>query len=82
MFIGSKCIIIIQPHLSIILCYIHMFMYINKELKTLNTKGPRIKHVCRSAESVLGQTLATFGNILDKTEDVNNESKLYFNHTY
>ncbi|XP_025421628.1 histone-lysine N-methyltransferase trithorax isoform X2 [Sipha flava] len=34
------------------------------------TKGPRIKHVCRSAKSVLGKTPATFGNVDDKTEDL------------
>lgn len=56
-----------------------MFLYFNKDLKTLNTKGPRIKHVCRTAESVLGQTLATFGNV-DETEDIDNDqSKLHFN---
>lgn len=49
-----------------------MFWYLNKELKTFNTKGPRIKHVCRTAESVLGQTLATFENV-DKSEDVDND---------
>ncbi|CAH1713183.1 unnamed protein product [Aphis gossypii] len=41
-----------------------------KEYKYFNTKGPRIKHVCRTAESVLGQTLATFGNVLENSLDV------------
>lgn len=50
-----------------------MFSNFNKEFKSFNTKGPRIKHVCRSAESVLGQAPATFENILEKTE--NNLSK-------
>lgn len=31
----------------------------------LNIKGPRVKHVCRSASIVLGQTLATFQNNID-----------------
>lgn len=48
---------------------------LNKESKSLNTKGPRVKHVCRSAESVLGQTPATFGSILEKTEDDDNLCK-------
>jgi len=43
---------------------------LNIESKLLNTKGPRIKHVCRTAESVLRQTPATFGIVLEKTEDV------------
>lgn len=49
-----------------------MCFILNKESKSLNTKGPRVKHVCRSAESVLGQTPATFGSILEKTEDDDN----------
>lgn len=29
-------------------------------LQKLNLKGPRVKHVCRSASVVLGQPIATF----------------------
>lgn len=33
-------------------------------LHKINIKGPRVKHVCRSASLVLGQPLATFtGNL-------------------
>jgi hypothetical protein len=53
-------------------------LYFNEELKSVNSKGPRIKHVCRSAKSVLGKTPATFGNVDDKTEDLDDIlSKLF-----
>lgn len=51
--------------------------YINIELKTLNTKGPRIKHVCRNADFVMGQIPATFEND-DKTEVVYDNKSKYF----
>ncbi|XP_025209223.1 histone-lysine N-methyltransferase trithorax isoform X1 [Melanaphis sacchari] len=40
-----------------------------KECKYFNKKGPRVKHVCRTAESVLGQTIATFGNVFENSLD-------------
>jgi len=56
-----------------------LFLYFNKECKYFNTKGPRIKHVCRTAESVLGQTLATFGNVLENSLDVDGNQYMYLN---
>lgn len=56
-----------------------LFLYFNKEYKYFNTKGPRIKHVCRTAESVLGQTLATFGNVLENSLDVDGNQSIYLN---
>lgn len=38
-----------------------------KRLHKINIRGPRVKHVCRSASLVLGQPLATFtGNFSHK----------------
>jgi len=44
-------------------------------LKPLITKGPRVKHVCRSADSVFGHTPATFGSVLENAEDDDDLSK-------
>jgi len=35
--------------------------------------------VCRTAESVLGQTLATFGNVLENSLDVDGNLYMYLN---
>lgn len=56
-----------------------LFLYFYKECKYFNTKGPRIKHVCRTAETVMGQTLATFGNVLGNSLDADGNQYMYLN---
>lgn len=56
-------------------CYKINFIFI--EFKTVNLKGPRVKHVCRTAESALRQIPATFESIIEKTDDVDSQSKYY-----
>lgn len=40
----------------------------NLKRQRIDLKGPRVKHVCRSASIVLGQPLATFGDELEEEE--------------
>ncbi|XP_060537335.1 histone-lysine N-methyltransferase trithorax [Cylas formicarius] len=41
----------------------------------IDLKGPRVKHVCRSASIVLGQPIATFSNGHDKKSDLDSQSE-------